>query len=252
MLDAMKKRFPKAEVVFVAGRKSAELFSNVKHLEATYPRGGSIADRIAFARSLPVGTPNSIVLDPDSRITQLGLIPLGQHYFHFPSRTANGAFNLTGITKHWLEETFGQSGEAFIDPQPVPIEDPRPRAAVSLGVGENESKRIPGDFERDLLGDLSRQYATVWLDRGVGGEEAARVTAAASGLPNVRFWEGSFAGFTSIISQCDRYVGYDSAGQHAAAACGVPLTTWFVGAPNERFRQRWAPAGRGPIEVKVP
>jgi len=254
MLDAMKKRFPEAEVIFVAGKKSAELFANVKHLEASYPRGGSIADRIAFARSLPLDTRNSIVVDPDSRITQLGLIPLGDpaYYFHFPSRTANGASNLTDITTRWLEQTFGQSGEAFIHPAAVPIDDPRPRVAVSLGVGENESKRIPGAFESNLLHDLSRRYATLWLDRGAGGEEAARVTAAAAGLENIRFWEGSFAGFASIISQCDHYVGYDSAGQHAAAACGTPLTAYFAGAPSERFRQRWAPSGRGPIEVIVP
>ena len=254
MLDAMKKRFPEAEVIFVAGRKSAELFTSVKHLEAGYPRGGSIADRIAFARRLPLGTRNSIVVDPDSRITQLGLIPLGDpaHYFHFPSRTINGASNLTELTQRWLVETFGQSGEAFIHPAPVPIDDPRPRVAVSLGVGENESKRIPGEFESNLLHDLSRRYATLWVDRGAGGEEAARVTAAAAGLENVRFWEGSFAGFASIISQCDHYVGYDSAGQHAAAACGTPLTAYFAGAPSERFRQRWAPCGRGPIEVIVP
>ncbi len=60
---------------------------------------------------------------------------------------------------------------------------------------------------------------------------------------------GSFAGFASIISQCDFYTGYDSAGQHAAAAAGVPLISIFAGAPSERFRQRWSPAGQGRIEV---
>ena len=36
------------------------------------------------------------------------------------------------------------------------------------------------------------------------------------------FWEGSFAGFAAIIAASRLYVGYDSAGQHVAAACGVP------------------------------
>jgi ADP-heptose:LPS heptosyltransferase len=86
----------------------------------------------------------------------------------------------------------------------------------------------------------------------VGGEEAKRVTAAAEAsgcMDRIRFWEGSFAGFASIISQCDFYAGYDSAGQHAAAAAGVPLVSFFAGAPSERFRQRWSPAGRGRIQV---
>jgi ADP-heptose:LPS heptosyltransferase len=80
----------------------------------------------------------------------------------------------------------------------------------------------------------------------VGGEEARRVTAAVEetcAAERVRFWEGGFAGFASIISQCDFYAGYDSAGQHAAAAAGVPLISVFAGAPSERFRQRWTPAG---------
>ena len=55
--------------------------------------------------------------------------------------------------------------------------------------------------------------------------------------------------FASIIAQCDLYVGYDSAGQHAAAAAGVPLISFFAGAPSERFRMRWSPAGPGRIQV---
>ena len=88
------------------------------------------------------------------------------------------------------------------------------------------------------------------MDRGVGGEEARRVTTAveASGAKDrVRFWEGSFAGFTSIVSQCDLYIGYDSAGQHAAAAANIPLISIFAGAPSERFRQRWAASGPADI-----
>jgi ADP-heptose:LPS heptosyltransferase len=86
----------------------------------------------------------------------------------------------------------------------------------------------------------------------VGGEEARRVTAAAEAsgsIDRVRFWEGSFAGFASLIAQCVLYVGYDSAGQHAAAAAGVPLISIFAGAPSERFRQRWSPAGPGRIQI---
>ena len=135
---------------------------------------------------------------------------------------------------------------------PVAAEGDRPRAAISLGVGENETKRIPGDFETGLIRGLGARFKTLWIDRGAGGEEARRVTAAAEAsgrIAQVRFWEGSFAGFASIISQCDYYAGYDSAGQHAAAAAGTPLTTYFAGAPSERFRLRWAPSGSGSIEV---
>lgn len=265
ILDAMKKRFGGVDIFLVANRKSAELFASdahIGHLEADYPRTGPVSRRIEFAHDLQtrLDGPNRIVVDPDSRITQLGLIPLcePEHYFHFPSRTANSAHgstgNLTDLTQHWLRETFGESGQAYIAPYRVPVQGEPPNAAVSLGVGENDSKRIGGDFEAQLIRALGEKYRSIWIDRGVGGEEARRVTAAAEAsgcMDRVRYWEGSFAGFASIVSQCDFYAGYDSAGQHAAAAAGIPLATYFAGAPSDRFRERWAPAGPGEIKVMV-
>lgn len=259
VLAAMKQRFREAQIVLVGGRKSVELFeadTRLWHVDVEYPRSGPVSGRIEFARELRarLETPNRIVVDPDSRITQLGLIPVcePERAFHFPSRTADGAGNLTELTRQWLERMFGETGEAYLAPRRVEIEGDLPRAAISFGVGENESKRIGGDFDAQAIRAVAGRYRTIWVDRGVGGEEARRVTAAvaASGCAErVRFWEGSFAGFASIISQCELYLGYDSAGQHAAAAAGVPLISIFAGAPSERFRNRWRPAGRGRIDV---
>ena len=104
MLDAMKKRFPAAAIVFVANHKSAELFaadSRISHLKADYPRSGPVSQRIAFAHDLrcQLEGKSRIVVDPDSRMTQLGLIPVCEQesYFHFPSRTLAGAGNLTEL-----------------------------------------------------------------------------------------------------------------------------------------------------------
>lgn len=258
ILDAMRERFGGVDIFLVANRKSAELFASagIEHFEADYPRTGPVSRRIEFARDLRkrLEGPNRIVVDPDSRMTQLGLIPVcePEHYFHFPSRVSDTANNLTELTQNWLRETFGESGRAYIAPYRVMVQGDAPNAAVSFGVGENDSKRIGGNFEARLIRALAEKYRTIWIDRGVGGEEARRVTAAAEAsevIDRIRFWEGSFAGFASIISQCDLYVGYDSAGQHAAAAAGVPLISIFAGAPSERFRQRWSPAGPGRIQV---
>jgi ADP-heptose:LPS heptosyltransferase len=251
ILDAMKRRFPVARIVFVANRKSAELFEGdprVEHLLADYPRSGPVSARIAFARELAARIGEGIVVDPDSRITQLGLLPiaLAERTFHFSSRCSGGETdNLSDLVQSWLRATFGVEGKAYIAPKVEPFAGGRPVAAVSFGVGENESKRVGGDFEARLLAELGKRFATVWVDRGAGGEEARRVTAAAGAAEFVRFWEGSFAGFASIISQSNLYVGYDSAGQHAAAAAGVPAVTIFAGAPSERFRNRWAASGNG-------
>jgi ADP-heptose:LPS heptosyltransferase len=143
-------------------------------------------------------------------------------------------------------------GQAYIAPDPVPIEGEAPRVAGSLGVGDNDTKRVGADFESQLIRALGEKFRTIWIDRGVGGEEARRVTAAAEAsgcIDRVRFWEGTFAGFASLIAQSDLYVGYDSAGQHAAAASGTPLISIFAGAPSDRFRQRWSPRGPGRIHV---
>jgi len=261
ILDAMKRRFPEARVVLVGGRKSAALFAadrRIEHLEAQYPLSGPVSARIEFAHELrrQLEAPNRIVVDPDSRITQLGLLPLceSENYFHFPSRTAGGASsaNLTDLTNDWLNETFGVSGAAFVAPAHVSIEDEGPFASISLGVGGNDSKLVGGDFEADLIRGLGEDYQTIWIDRGAGGEEALRVSKAvtASGIAErVRFWEGSFAGFVSIIAHSDFYAGYDSAGQHAAAAAGVPLISIFAGAVSKRFQDRWEPKGPAPAIV---
>jgi len=49
----------------------------------------------------------------------------------------------------------------------------------------------------------------------------------------------------ALISNCDEYIGYDSAGQHIAAALKVPCITVFAGSNSMRFVQRWAAQGPG-------
>lgn len=253
ILRAMRARFPQARIVFVSNRKSAELFENdrqIEFLDAPYPRAGSIRDRIFFAEQLRarLATPHRIVIDPDSRMTQLGLIPVcePERYFHFPSRTAggDGNANLSDLLSDWLSQSFGAKGDAWIAPASAAIHGEQPVAAISLGVGENESKRLGLDFEAALIAAVAARFATVYLDRGVGGPEAQRVTEAAErsrAMDRIRFSEGGFAAFASIIVQSRFYAGYDSAGQHAAAAAGTPLITVFAGAPSDRFRARWSP-----------
>jgi ADP-heptose:LPS heptosyltransferase len=123
---------------------------------------------------------------------------------------------------------------------------------VSLGVGENPAKRIPDPFEERLLALLAAGGAALVVDKGAGGEEAARVQRAVerSGV-KAAFWEGSFAGFAAIIAASRLYVGYDSAGQHVAAACGVPLIAIFAGFPAPRMFHRWRPTGERATVIRV-
>ena len=52
-----------------------------------------------------------------------------------------------------------------------------------------------------------------------------------------------------MLAKSRLYVGYDSAGQHAAAVCGTPLVTVFAGFSSPRMFARWSPTGPGAKEV---
>jgi hypothetical protein len=251
ILDALKRRFHGARIWFAGPAKNYEMFAAdaaVGHIPIEYPRKGTVRERIAVAQRLAL-PPGALVVDPDSRITQLGLVPvcLERDYYFFESRSYGEASDrpLSVLAAEWCRETFGvRDARAFVAPRShLDGAD----TAVSLGTGGNAAKSLPASFERQLLEDLAAS-GSVLIDRGAGGEEAERVNRAAAGLP-VRFAEGSFAEFAGAVARSRSYVGYDSSGQHVAAACGVPLTVYFTGAISERFRQRWRPHGPGPINV---
>jgi ADP-heptose:LPS heptosyltransferase len=257
ILNAAKQRFPEARIFLVGSRKSWELFEGdprIEHLPVAYPRGGSLRERLDRWRSLrrALSQPESITIDPDSRLTQLGLAPVcrDEDYYFFESRSygGDGDDSLGTLTTRWVAETFGiESSRAYIAPRAGAAG--QPEITVSLGVGENPAKRIGDPFEAELLAALDRKGATILIDKGAGGEEAERVERAIPRSDHVRCWEGSFAGFASAIAGSRLYIGYDSAGQHVAAACGVPLVSIFAGFPTSRMAARWRPTGPGPIEV---
>lgn len=263
ILDGAKRRFSKADIVFAGSRKAWEMFANdprIAHTEVSYPRSGSLRARLEAADHLKelFSVPDSIVIDPDSRVTQLGLLPVcpEERYYFFESRCygREGEESLTALTQQWFTETFGlDAASPYIAPCQTEWIISRPHVSISLGVGENPAKRISDDFEAGLLAHVIRAGAHVTIDKGAGGDEAQRVERAIRALPapanRVHAWEGSFAGFASIIARSDLYIGYDSAGQHVAAACGVPLIAVFAGFPSARMFHRWRPASQAAIEV---
>jgi hypothetical protein len=258
LLDAAKQRFRGAVIWFVGPGKNWELFaadSRLRHLPVAYGRSGSIDDRLSIWPQLreAMSLPNSIVIDPDSRLTQLGLLPICReedyYFFHSRSFGANTQHPLVALTRRWCDKTFG-------------IPDARPYIAagldaaefastVSFGVGENPAKRVADPFEEEILRRLPRP---ILIDKGAGGEEAERVERAVSkaGGEGIVMWDGSFAGFAAHIQRSKLYVGYDSAGGHVAAACRIPMISIFAGEVSERMFQRWRPTGDGRIHVIRP
>jgi hypothetical protein len=249
LLNAAKKRYPNAQILFVGPKKNFELFEadpRIAHFASPYPQSSSLRDRLAASAELAGRrpAPQAITIDPDSRLTQLGLIRVcdDADYFCFPSRAygGDGSDRLPDLAARWTRDVFGiPDARPFI--APLAVTGPPADITVSLGVGENPSKRIGGRFERELLRILAETGASVLVDTGASLEERTRVEAALQS--GMRSHTGAFAPFAAEIARSKLFVGYDSAGGHIASACGVPLISIANGFASERMAARWRPNG---------
>lgn len=255
LLDAAKQRFPHARIHFAAPAKNFDLFDadpRLHHLPVGYQRHGTLAARIeAGIRLAMLLPPGALVIDPDSRLSQLGLLPVvadPARHLLFESRTAGGEGqdSLATLAARWAANVLGiEQAQRYFHTRAAPLLPAAERAiTLSFGTGGNAAKRITGPFEADLLASLAAAGRPVVVDLGAGGEEEDRVRAAVSQLPGalahrVKLFSGSFARFAATVAESSFYVGYDSSGQHAAAAAGTPRATVFAGYASERFLARW-------------
>ena len=153
----------------------------------------------------------------------------------------------------WAAETFGTAGA-----KPYVALGGAAAGRGAVRRGESGSRREPGQAP---AGPVRRGTA-----QAAGAPGACRVHRQRRGRRGSRargsapwsapacgdvFWEGSFAGFAAIIAGSRLYVGYDSAGQHVAAACGVPLVSVFAGFPVPRMFHRWRPVGEHCRVIRV-
>ena len=244
-LDAAKRRYPEAEIFFVGPRKNYELFEadpRIAHRPAPYARSGALRERIAASAALWID--DGIVLDPDSRLSQLGVLSLCDEarYFWFESRAYGGdtLLRLPDLASQWAKEILGVEGaRPYV--APLPSAEPAVDITVSLGVGENPAKRFEDNFEPELLGVLAATGASILVDKGGSEEEHRRVEAALR--PGMLAHDGAFAPFAAQVANSKLFVGYDSAAGHVASACGVPMIGIASGFANDRAAARWRPNG---------
>jgi len=317
IIAKLRALLPRAEFVLLGPAKLRELFGGdrrVRIREIEYKRGGGVLSRlkswidVVEAVNDEIGGLNADdfwLVDPDSRLTQLGLLPLlkdESNYFFFESRSYQGSQgadqgnprsairdpqSIGRLTSRWLNEVFGVAEETF---PYVALPDELQNfgriaaaalrragathiTAISLGVGGNQSKRVSDEFE---IGMIKRLIAgsTLVLDKGATAEERDQInrivaTLRAAGRSIIEInegnradviskekikadaitWDGGIGTFAGLIAASDRYIGYDSAGQHIAAALRVPALTIFVNSSSSTFAERWRPYGPGIIEV---
>jgi ADP-heptose:LPS heptosyltransferase len=215
VLQKIERVFPQAECLVFGPAVVGELLrgtsKTARFVDCPYERRGGLIARLdswihlveAVQAEMQGCDPREcLVVDPDSRLTQLGLLPLVEGTvpcFFFESRGYRrpGADTLGELTARWLDEVLGPHSGAPLYPQVAPTAPDwrhaqavarRMRAsagghvtAVNLGVGGNARKRIAGRFERDLVRALLSDGGAVMIDGGIG-EEVARVNAIISDL----------------------------------------------------------------------
>jgi ADP-heptose:LPS heptosyltransferase len=312
VLQKARRIFPQAELVVAGSQKLAQLFGGDKRVRIRplrYRSEGGLIERLSSWPPLIEAIDDEtcgllpgewVVIDPDSRLLQLGLLPAvanDEGYFFLESRAFGkpGDGNLSRITLRWLDEMFGGAAQSECDILPtVYLKDDdiawgravssslrrrgsRCLVAASFGVGGNQEKRLPDPFEERLLSRLIDEGCTLILDSGFGDEEAARAKHLAERLRSrgcavfeldarnsgefveknrapchMITWRGEIGPFAALIAASDEYLGYDSSGQHIAAALGVPAIDIFAGNTTPIFRERWTPSGRAPVEVIAP
>jgi hypothetical protein len=301
VLASALRVLPRAETVLLGSRKSGLLFAGEPRLRLRaidYPRGGTLLQRLsawpglleaAASETQGLAPEEYLIIDPDSRLTQLGMLPVAaseSRYLFFDSRsfTHPPAATLADLTAAWCAERLAVDGPPARPWVSLPA-DSLARAsvfrssrcercaAVNLGVGENPRKRLDEEFERTLLRALLDSGWRILLDRGEGSEELARAerivsffrsagcvvasldetsdvpAIAAAATADVTTWLGSLAGFAALIGTSDLYIGYDSACQHLAAALGVRTVSIFAGFQSARMVERWRPSGPGVVFV---
>ncbi|MFN0110841.1 MAG: glycosyltransferase family 9 protein [Blastocatellia bacterium] len=306
IIAGLRQAFLNVEFVILGSRKLRELYggdSRIRIHEIAYERGGSLIARLtswvdvvaAVSKERDGFQKDEVwVIDPDSRLTQLGLLPLVENdhnYFFFESRSyqPESGQSIGQLAVNWSGELigshepvypfvalpkdhlqFGQSVRAAIQ---HPASNIQHLVAVSFGVGGNNSKRVSDEFEQQLIEHLLTDSKII-LDKGASAEEREQINrivaiVRAAGKTVVEFseankadlpikalrqadvvtWDGSIGAFAGLIAASDKYVGYDSAGQHIAAALGVATMTLFVNSNSATFAERWRPFGKGVVKV---
>jgi ADP-heptose:LPS heptosyltransferase len=302
IFQRLARLFPETEIVIIGSVKLKDIYggnSRIKIRAVDYNRKGGLLERLSswhHVREIiqnelsSYASDQAILVDPDSRLSQLGVLPLisPDQYYFFDSRSdvsLNSRMSMAELTNFWLNQVTGSDDFCYpnVWSQQEYIQSARNLCgrlrqngahriiAVNFGVGGNPRKTVGTEFERRLLLTLLQEPQTIiLLDRGSGDEELnhtdalmrsvkeksyAVYNAKLDAIPDVDITEGivgletRIGEIAAVIAQSDEYIGYDSAGQHIAAAVQTPCLTIFAGSNNMRFLRRWSAFGQNSCQI---
>jgi len=299
--------FPDAEIVLIGSSKLEEIYGsnpNIKIVKISYSKNKDLLSRLLvwlkvleIIKSETVLYPveNTILIDPDSRLSQLGILPLFplQNYYFFDSRSDSSLASnksMSEMTNSWIDKIAGN--KSFCYPalwirklfqkraekfcRNLKTAGAKKIICVNFGVGNNHRKKISRNFEEKLLLTLLKEQQTVIiLDKGFGEKEVADTNLIVNSIKKQGYKVKNFdfklkqdnetsypivnhgiigiqckiGEIAALISNCDEFVGYDSACQHISAALQTQCITIFAGSNNMRFIRRWSSFGKGKSSI---
>ena len=203
IIQRLARLYPDAELVIIGGSKLDEIYggnSRIRLQTVDYNRQGGLIERLSswqlvlniVTRELAAcPLENTILIDPDSRLSQLGVLPIipEQNYYFFDSRSdISFASNMSmaQLTNSWVTRVTGEDDFRYprVWPRPANLtkasrlyqqiksNGARRVIVINLGVGGNQRKKVGGALEKELLLSLLQEPDTVIvLDKGFGEAE---------------------------------------------------------------------------------
>ena len=203
VIQRLAQLFPSAEIVLIGDGNLEEIYggnSKIRFCKVCYHRQGGLLERLSSWQTVlhiigqelaacPLA--NTILIDPDSRLSQLGVLPLIalDSYFFFDSRSETSvAVNLSmaQLTNTWLDRITGVEDFRYPRVWLRPLNIRRAKRyyeklrangaarviAVNFGVGGNPRKKVGRLLEQTLLLSMLKEPNTViLLDKGFGDAE---------------------------------------------------------------------------------
>jgi len=219
MIQRLKHLFPEADMLIVGNRKLHGLFGGNPELrlrELSYARRGGLFERfsswhatldILREETADLNDDDVLLIDPDSRISQLGVLPVTDRDNYLFVNTRDHVLSTSGKcvaewTNEWMDAVFGEADFCYptvwVPGSTMKAAQAKVAAlraagasrviAVNFGVGQNPRKRVGLEFEKRLLRTLVAIPGTVViLDRGFGADEVYRSAMLAADMKTCGF-----------------------------------------------------------------
>lgn len=246
MIQRLMRIFPHAKIVIIGSSKLKGIFGGNESIQIcplNYARGGGLLERFSsWHNALEILTKEmpprreeyTLLIDPDSRISQLGILPLthGDNYLFFNSRQYSDSMqgeSMAELTNRWIDNVFGVPEfcypKVWVDSS-IGLEAQKLVSqlreagceriiAVNFGVGTNQRKRLGFDFEKKLLLEILKEPRTiVLLDKGFGKDELSQSAELLHSISNqgydttdMHFNDTEYPSFSNGLIAIDCTVG---------------------------------------------